>query len=96
MAPPTDRRINKMFRGDCIASLAALFTLWATYTFVFYRIFALAGSEAVLITLSIGAGLVLLFNTAAIWAMISHYAEDKQEIYGLDLHYLDIARRTKN
>jgi hypothetical protein len=95
MAPSTDRRVNKMFRGDCIASLAALITLWATYTFVFFRIFSLAGSDAVLIALSIGAGLVLLFNTAAIWAMISHYAEDKQNIYGLDLHYLDIANKSK-
>lgn len=96
MAPTTDPRIDKMFSGDRIASLAALITLWGTYTFVFFRVLTLAGSEPVLITLGIGAGLVLLFNTAAIWAMISHYAEDKQNIYGLDLHYLDIANKTKH
>ncbi len=37
---------------------------------------------------------MLLFNTASIFAMISHYSGDKDHIYGLDLHYLDAARGT--
>ncbi len=38
----------------------------------------------------------LIFNTASIFAMLSHYAEDKENIYGLDIHYLDAAKRSKN
>jgi hypothetical protein len=37
---------------------------------------------------------VLLFNTASIFAMIRHYSGDKEHIYGLDLHYLDVLRGT--
>jgi hypothetical protein len=36
---------------------------------------------------------VLLFNTAAIAAMVKHYREDKAFIYGLDLKNLDAMRR---
>ena len=42
--------------------------------------------------LVIAGGIVLLFNTASIFAMISHYSGDKEHIYGLDLHYLDALR----
>jgi hypothetical protein len=27
--------------------------------------------------------------------MISHYSEDRQNIYGLDLHYLDLMKKTR-
>jgi hypothetical protein len=74
-------------------AVAALLTLWATYTFVFWNILPLLTDSSVLYTLSIGAGLVLLFNSVAIYAMIAHYIEDKQNIYGLDVHYLDAAKK---
>lgn len=35
---------------------------------------------------------VLLFNTAAIVAMLRHYREDRDFIYGLDIKFLDEAR----
>ena len=38
---------------------------------------------------------MLLFNSASIVAMIKHYSDDKEHIYGLDLHYLDIMQRAK-
>lgn len=93
MAAPEDPRIERMYRGDRMWAGAALLTLWATYTFVFWKILPLLTDSGVLYTLSIGAGLVLLFNSAAIYAMIAHYIEDKQNIYGLDVHYLDAAKK---
>jgi len=84
-----------MFGGDRLAALLALLVLWATYAFVFLEIVPLAGGNEVLYVLAAGAGLVLLFNTASIVAMISHYSEDRQNIYGLDLHYLDLMRKTR-
>ena len=40
----------------------------------------------------IAAAAVLLFNTAAIAAMISHYRSDKDFIYGLDIKNADLNR----
>jgi hypothetical protein len=45
--------------------------------------------------LLISGGLVLIFNTASIWAMLRHYADDRDFIYGLDLKHLDEMRRQK-
>lgn len=95
MAPSKDPRIDKMYSGDRFWALIALVTLWGTYAFVMAKVIPLLGSEDVLYVLGVGAGLVLLFNTASIWAMLSHYGEDKQNIYGLDLHYQDIASKSK-
>ena len=30
---------------------------------------------------------------AAIIAMVAHLSEEREEIYGLDLHYVDLAKR---
>ena len=47
------------------------------------------------ILLLIGGGLVLLYNTAAILAMLRHYREDRDFMYGLDIKFLDEARAAK-
>lgn len=78
-----------MFGGDRNWSLVSLLVLWLTYVFVFWRVMTDAGDNDVMLALAISGGLVLLFNTASIIAMLSHYANDKEHIYGLDLHYLD-------
>jgi len=36
--------------------------------------------------------LLLLFNTASITAMIRHYGNDKEHIYGVDIRHLDAGR----
>jgi hypothetical protein len=38
---------------------------------------------------------VLVFNTAAIMAMLHHYREDRDFMYGLDIKFLDEARAAK-
>jgi hypothetical protein len=47
------------------------------------------------VLLVIGALAVLIFNTASIAAMLSHYATDKQFIYGLDIRALDAMKARK-
>lgn len=42
--------------------------------------------------LLIGGAIVLIFNTAAILAMLRHYREDRDFMYGLDIKFLDEAR----
>jgi hypothetical protein len=36
-----------------------------------------------------------LFNTASVFAMTKHFKEDKDFIYGLDIHHLDANRAAK-
>jgi ABC-type polysaccharide/polyol phosphate export permease len=88
-------RVEKMFGGDRIWSLFAVISLWLTYGFVFWKVMGEGGSEDVTLALAIVGGIVLLFNTASIFAMLSHYSKDKDHIYGLDLHYLDVMKQLK-
>ena len=89
-----DPRIAKMFGSDRMWSLAAVVALWALYGFVFYEIKDFATTPEVFWALAISAGLVLLFNTASIVAMIAHLGHEREEIYGLDLHYLDTENKS--
>jgi hypothetical protein len=96
-APPRldDSRIAAMFAGDRLWATGLLLVLWLLYAFVFYEVWPNIGDGNVALALAISGGLVLLFNTASIVAMLRHYSEDRDHIYGLDLHYLDIMRKAK-
>jgi len=74
-------------------SLVAVVVLWLLYAFVFYEIKDYAGSSEVIWALIISGGLVVLFNTASIFAMLFHLSEERDEIYSLDLHYLDLKNK---
>ena len=63
---------------------AMLFVAWATWD--------LAPSGAARLLLLIGGAIVLIYNTAAILAMLRHYREDRDFMYGLDIKFLDEAR----
>jgi len=89
-------RINKMFRGDAIFAYGFVVVLWAAVIFVFLRVNSLVGGGTVMTVLTIAGALVLLFNTAAIVAMIKHYSHEKDFIYGLDIRHLDEMRKAKN
>jgi hypothetical protein len=89
----SDPRIAGKFAGDRTWSLIAIAVLWLLYAFVFYEVKDYAGSSEVVWSLLISGGLVILFNTASIFAMIFHLSEEREEIYGLDLHYLDLKKR---
>lgn len=91
--PKDDPRIAKKFSGDRNWSLVSVAVLWALYAFVFFEVKDYLGTSDVVRTLAAFGALVLLFNTAAILAMVAHLSEERDEIYGLDLHYVDLAKK---
>jgi hypothetical protein len=89
------RRIDRMLARDSWLAWIALFLLWVTVGYVYYATYQLVTDSSVRIAMSIGAILVLVFNSASIVAMIRHYKEDKEHIYGLDIRRLDENRARK-
>jgi hypothetical protein len=87
-----ESRVQSMYAGDRRWAVFAVAALWATYSFVFWKILPEVGTPEVMYALATAGGIVLLFNTASILAMIQHYSGDKEHIYGLDIHYLDTLR----
>jgi len=90
-----DPRVQSMFSGDRIWAFGAVLVLWCVYAFTYWQLSRYPAEEGVLQALAISGGLVLLFNTASIIAMIVHYSHDKEHIYGLDIHYLDEMKKAK-
>ena len=89
----SDQRVQNDVRGAIGDGQSfAVAALWATYAFVFWKVLPYVGTPEVMYALAISGGIVLLFNTASILAMLQHYSGDKDHIYGLDLHYLDAMR----
>ncbi|MHA6347493.1 hypothetical protein [Roseivivax sp. CAU 1761] len=69
--------------------------LWLAIGFVAVATWPLAPSATARTVLLIGGVMVLILNTAAILAMLKHYREDRDFMYGLDLKFLDEARAAK-
>lgn len=90
-----DARIDRMHQGDRRGALAFVIGLWLTILFALFTMWPLIGDGTIRIVLAIAAVLVLAFNTAAIVAMLRHYADDKSFIYGLDIKHLDEMRKRK-
>lgn len=88
-------RIKAMHRRDVTVAWAFVLGLWFSIIFVAWGTWSLAPSSTARIVLLIGGGIVLLFNTAAILAMLRHYREDRDFMYGLDIKFLDAARALK-
>ena len=87
-----DARVAAMFGRDRAAAIFAVGMVWLVYAFTFWTMRQACDTCGVtLLVLGVGACVVLL-NTAAIAAMIRHYREDRDAIYGTDLYYLDQAR----
>jgi hypothetical protein len=89
--PDLNGRIERMFLRDRLAAGAFVIVLWLVIGFVFLQISPLAG-RAISAVLFAAAGLVAVFNTASIVAMIRHYRHEKARIYGLDIEHLDALR----
>ena len=83
--PDLNTRIERMFFRDRLAAGAFVIALWLVIGFVFLQIRPLAG-RAISAVLVVAAGLVAVFNTASITAMIRHYRHEKARIYGLDIN----------
>ncbi len=91
-----DPRIDSMYANDRRWALTLVAILWIVTLFTLYMIWPLIPDGNVRIVASVAAALVLIFNTASISAMVKHYAEDKDFIYGLDIKNLDAMRERRS
>ncbi|WP_421695150.1 hypothetical protein [Aestuariivirga sp.] len=86
------QRIEAMYRRDVLVAYAFVIGLWLAIIFVMIATWNIAPEGPWRTILLIGGAAVLLFNTASMSAMVKHYKEDKDFIYGLDLKHLDEMR----
>ena len=93
--PELRQRIEAMHRSDVRIAWAFVIGLWVAMIFVALATWDLAPSGGARILLLIGGAVILVFNTAAIMAMLKHYREDRDFMYGLDIKFLDEARAVK-
>lgn len=87
-----NQRIEAMHRRDVLVAWAFVIGLWCAIIFVALATWNLAPNSTARMLLLIGGAVVLIFNTAAILAMLRHYREDRDFMYGLDIKFLDEAR----
>jgi hypothetical protein len=81
-----------MYRSDVRGAWTFVAVLWIVILFVLFMSWPHIPDSGVRTVVAIAAAAVLIFNTASIAAMVKHYAEDKEFIYGLDLKHLDAMR----
>jgi hypothetical protein len=81
-----------MHARDRTGLVAFVIVLWCTMLFALFTIWPFIAEPAIRAILATFCGLILIFNTTAIVAMLRHYHEDKHFIYGLDLKHLDEMR----
>jgi hypothetical protein len=81
-----------MHKRDVLVAWVFVAGLWISMIFVAIATWDLAPNGPARILLLAGGAVVLLFNTAAILAMLRHYREDRDFMYGLDIKFLDEAR----
>ncbi|NBQ39630.1 MAG: hypothetical protein EBU34_07565 [Alphaproteobacteria bacterium] len=84
-----------MHRRDVRVAWAFVIGLWVAMIFVAIATWNVAPSSGARTLLLIGGAIVLVFNTAAIMAMLRHYREDRDFMYGLDIKFLDAAKAAK-
>lgn len=84
-----NQRVEAMYRGDVRGAWAFVVVLWIVVLFVLFMSWPHIPDSGVRIVVLLAAAAVLIFNTASIAAMVKHYAEDKEFIYGLDIKHLD-------
>lgn len=90
-----NQRIEAMHKRDVQVAWAFVIGLWLAIIFVALATWNLAPSGGARTLLLIAGAVILVFNTAAIMAMLRHYREDRDFIYGLDIKFLDEARGGK-
>ena len=83
------QRIEALYRSDVRGSALLIVCLWATILFVLFMTWPYIPDSGIKVVVAIAAAAVLIFNTAAILAMVNHYKDDKEFIYGLDIKHAD-------
>ena len=91
--PQLQARIDAMCSNDRIFAYVLLAGAWIAVWFVVMEIAAIAPPGAFTILVYVSALAICLFNTASIVAMVQHYQEDKNHIYGQDIAHLDANAR---
>lgn len=89
------KRMHEMYLRDCLLAWFDVVLLWATVIFVLIAILGIVSNDSIRLVLYVSCGLLLIFNTASVFAMTKHFKEDKDFIYGLDIQHLDANRYTK-
>ena len=90
--PDLQQRIGAMHRRDTSVAWAFVIGLWFAILFVAVATWHLAPNGASRALLLFAGVVILVFNTAAIFAMLRHYREDRDFMYGLDIKFLDASR----
>jgi len=91
--PELQARIDAMCSNDRIFAYVLLAGAWIAVWFVVMEIAAIAPPGAFTILVYASALANCVFNTASIVAMVRHYQEDKNHIYGQDIAHLDANAR---
>lgn len=86
------RRIAAMHRRDVSVAWIFVVGLWFSIIFVAIATWHLAPNGLARTLLLCAGAVILVFNTAAILAMLRHYREDRDFMYGLDISFLDASR----
>lgn len=89
------QRIEAMHKRDVAVAWAFVIGLWFAIIFVAIGTWHLAPASGARTLLLIAGAVILAFNTAAILAMLRHYREDRDFMYGLDIKFLDEARAAR-
>jgi hypothetical protein len=91
-----NKRMNDMYQRDCLMAWFDVGLLWAVVIFVLIAILGIVQEPNIRLVLYVASFMLMLFNTASVFAMTKHFKEDKDYIYGLDLKHLDTNRAAKN
>ena len=89
MSNNLEKRIHALYVQDFIFAWFDVAFLWAAVAFVLYFVLQIVDDNAIRTVLYVSSAVLLIFNTASVKAMTSHYAEDKDYIYGLDIRHMD-------
>lgn len=90
-----ETRIATMHRSDTRVAWGFVVGLWLAIIFVAFATWNLAPNPTARVMLLIAGVVILVFNTAAIMAMLRHYREDRDFMYGLDIKFLDAAKAAR-
>ena len=90
------QRIESLYNSDVRGAGIMIVVLWITVLFVLFKTWPFVPDQGIKTVLFVAAALVLIFNTAAILAMVRIYRVDKDFIYGLDIKHYDAMRNRKS
>ena len=95
MSKDIKARINEMYLRDFMLAWFDVALLWAAVIFVLIAILGIVEDSNIRLVLFISSAVLLVFNTASVYAMTKHLKEDKDYIYGLDIQHFDANQAAK-